>query len=313
MEKNELIEQNIKDKKFPKIAVIYIIVFMSIEWLLQIVSIHLSGDFFNETGVNQLQGIFLTICMFIPAVVLLFFCLFKKIGFNELGLMPIKPLFWPVAFGIIVIVCSAILLSVLWFSDYPNFTNINGEWKLEKVATLIAQPNKPVVFIFNILFSVILAAIFTIPQALGEELAWRGYLQNIFIDKFGVIKGIIFLGILWGFFHLPINLAGYNYPQTPILGGLVYMTITCTSLGAIFGWIRIKSNSVWPAAAAHAAYNVVITVVEMNKPRIEINLYYLYINGIEAIIGIFFMFLIIREIKRRNKQAASAYRTERIE
>jgi membrane protease YdiL (CAAX protease family) len=286
------------DKKFSKTAVAYIIVFMSIDWLLQIFSIHLAGDFFNGNGVNQLQGIFLTICMFVPAVVLLFFCLFKKIGFNELGLKPIKPLFWPAVFGIMVIVCSVILLSVLWFSDYPNFININGEWKLEKVATIIAQPNKPVVFIINILFSMVLATIFTIPQALGEELAWRGYLQNIFIDKFGAIKGIIFLGIIWGLFHLPANLAGYNYPEAPILGGLVYMTITCISLGAIFGWVRIKTNSVWPAAVAHAANNVVTTVVEMNKPRIEINLYYLYINGVELIIGIFFMFLIIKEIKR---------------
>jgi len=285
------------DNKFPKITVVYIIVFMAIEWLLQLFTIFFTGDFFNSNGVNQLQSIFLTICMFIPAVILIGFCLFRKIGFNELGLKPLKPQFWPFIFGIVVIIGAVLFLSISWFSDFYNFSNINGEWKLENVATIIAQPNKPIIFIINILFSMALATIVTIPQAFGEELAWRGYLQNKFIKKFGVIKGIVFLGVIWGLFHLPINLAGYNYPETPVLGGFVYMVITCISLGAVFGWIRIKANSVWPAAVAHAAYNVVVTVVAMNEPRINMHLFNVYKNGVEIIIGIIFIWLIIKEVK----------------
>lgn len=288
------------DKKFPKITVIYIIVFMAITWLVQITSIFFAGDFFNEYGINQLQSIFLTICMFIPAVVLIAFCLIKKIKFSELGFKPLKPQSWPAVFGLILIICAVILLSVLWFSDYPNFINTNGEWKLESVATIFPQPNKPMVFVINSLFSMLLATIITIPQALGEELAWRGYLQNIFINRFGVIGGIVFLGIIWGLFHLPVNLAGYNYPETPILGALIYMTITCISLGAVFGWVRIKTNSVWPAAVAHAAYNVIITLVVFNKPRMGMHFYNLYKNGVEIIIGIIFILLIIRETKKIN-------------
>jgi len=288
------------DKKIPKITIIYIIVFMAITWLFQILTIIFAGNFFNEKSVNQLQSVFLTICMFIPSIVLLVLCFTKKIGFNELGLKPVRPLFWPVIFSIIMVIVITILLSVLWFSDYPSFKNIDGELKLENVATIMPQPNKPILFFANILFSMVLATILTIPQALGEELAWRGYLQNIFVNKFGVIKGIVFLGIIWGLFHLPLNLAGYNYPETPILGGFVYMTITCISLGAVFGWARVKTNSVWPAAVAHAAYNVIITIMVLNKPRINVNLYNLYINGMETIIGIIFIYLIIKERKKQN-------------
>jgi membrane protease YdiL (CAAX protease family) len=93
-----------------------------------------------------------------------------------LGLKPLKPLFWFAVFGIILVICLVMLLSVSWFSDYPNFKNINGEWKLENVATIIPQPNIPAIFVINIVLSMLLATIFTIPQALGEELAWRGYL-----------------------------------------------------------------------------------------------------------------------------------------
>ena len=228
----------------------------------------------------------------------------KKIGLNELGLKPVKPLFWPIIFMIIMAIIIVLLFSISWFSDYPSFININGEWELENVATIILQPNKPVIFIINILLTMVLATIVTIPQALGEELAWRGYLQNIFINKFGVIKGIIFLGIIWSFFHLPINLAGYNYPETPILGGFIYMTITCISLGAVFGWARIKTNSVWPAAVAHAAYNVIITLVVLNKPKINVDLYNLYKNGVEIIIGIIFILLIIKEKKKQDTKSS---------
>jgi membrane protease YdiL (CAAX protease family) len=286
------------NKKIPKITVMYIIIFMAITWLVQIASIFLAGDYFGEYGINQLQRIFLTLCMFIPTIVLIFFCLIKKIKFNELGLKPIKLQFWPVAFGLMLIICAVILISVLWFSDYPNFINTNGKWKLENVATIFPQPNEPMVFAANILFSMLLATIITIPQALGEELAWRGYLQNIFTNRFGVIRGIVFLGIVWRLFHLPVNLAGYNYPETPILGGLVHMTISCISLSVVFGWLRIKTNSVWPAAVAHAAYNVIITTVSFNKPRISTHLYNLYINGVEIIIGIFFILLIINRNKK---------------
>jgi membrane protease YdiL (CAAX protease family) len=284
------------NNKFPRITIAYIIVFIALEWLLQIATVFIAGDFANGT-VNQLQGILLIICMFVPAIVLIFFCLFKKTGWKELGLRPLKVSSWPAVFGIILTTQLIILISILWISDFTSFVVIDGKWKLNNVATIIRQPNNPLLFMINILLSMAMAAIISIPQAFGEELAWRGYLQPIFIDKFGEIKGIIFLGTIWGLFHLPINLAGYNYPDSPVLGGFIYMTLTCISLSAVFGWIRIKTNSVWPTAAAHGAYNVFCTVVNMAEPRINTNLYYLYINGVEILIGIFFMRLIINSTK----------------
>lgn len=29
----------------------------------------------------------------------------------------------------------------------------------------------------------------------------------------------------------------------------------CTVVGAVFGWLRLRSGSVWPAAFAHSAFN----------------------------------------------------------
>ena len=41
---------------------------------------------------------------------------------------------------------------------------------------------------------------------IGEELGWRYFLLPIFQKNIGKRKGIIFLGLMWGIWHLPVNL-----------------------------------------------------------------------------------------------------------
>jgi len=285
--------------KFPKIALAYLLIFMVIEWLVQLVLIIFTGTIINGK-LSEIQTVMLTICMFIPLIVLLVFCLFRKIDFKELGLKPLKPLYWPFAFGLILLIETVIFISITWIIDFPNFSSENGLWKLNSVATIFGQPNTPPLFILNILLSMMMATIITIPQAMGEEIAWRGYLQNKFTDRFGYINGIIILGIIWGLFHFPINLAGFNFPNNRILGAFVFMTLNCVSLGAVFGWIRIKTNSVWPAAVAHAAYNAAETIIVMGIPKVNALLYNFYIYIVQLIIGIIFLRLISRITKKEH-------------
>ncbi|MCS4523181.1 CPBP family intramembrane metalloprotease [Clostridium botulinum] len=44
----------------------------------------------------------------------------------------------------------------------------------------------------------------------GEEYGWRYFLQTAFQERLGKRKGIIFLGIIWGIWHLPLNLFYYS-------------------------------------------------------------------------------------------------------
>ncbi len=37
--------------------------------------------------------------------------------------------------------------------------------------------------------------------ALVEEMAWRGYLQPWFIRRYGLVRGIFLVGVVWGAFH----------------------------------------------------------------------------------------------------------------
>jgi membrane protease YdiL (CAAX protease family) len=257
--------------KFPTIAKVYLLIFMAAAWLFQTLAAVSAGGFaLDLLKLTSAQSALLLVTMVVPAVTLLICCALKKIPWRCLGLRPIKPLYWLIAFGLVALLQGVTLLAAIGSSDYPAFSVVNGAWGIEGVATIIGYPNPPVLFVFNTLLSMVLATVVTIPQALGEELAWRGYLQRIFTDRFGMVKGVVLLGIIWGIFHAPANLAGYNFNGVPVwLGAFVFMPVSCVALGAVFGYIRIKANSVWPAAVAHAAFNVFSLLIELAVPKIS--------------------------------------------
>ena len=47
--------------------------------------------------------------------------------------------------------------------------------------------------------------------AMGEELGWRAYALNVFQKKYSPLKSALFVGLVWGFWHLPLMLfSGYS-------------------------------------------------------------------------------------------------------
>ena len=89
--------------------------------------------------------------------------------------------------------------------------------------------------------------------AFGEEYGWRGYLQHELI-KMGRVRGVGLLGVIWGIWHAPIILMGYNYPGHPVLGVLL-MTLYTVGLGYFLSYAVLKSGSVLLAAFLHALNN----------------------------------------------------------
>jgi uncharacterized protein len=95
--------------------------------------------------------------------------------------------------------------------------------------------------------------------AFGEEYGWRYYLQNELI-KLGKVRGIFLVGLIWGVWHYPIIWMGHNYPGQPVLGTLLF-TIFCVLAAYIFGYIVLKTGSVWLAAFAHAVNNQIFATM----------------------------------------------------
>jgi membrane protease YdiL (CAAX protease family) len=102
--------------------------------------------------------------------------------------------------------------------------------------------------------NVLIGALLNVVPALGEELGWRGWLLPHLL-RLGLVPALLLSGLIWGLWHAPLILLGYNYPGAPGWLALLLMVGVCTVTGAVFGWLRLRSESVWPAAIAHGAFN----------------------------------------------------------
>lgn len=97
--------------------------------------------------------------------------------------------------------------------------------------------------------------------AFGEEYGWRNYMVSA-LEGTGFWKKALFIGFIWGIWHMPLILLGHNYPQHPVLGvGL--MCIECILLGTIELYLVLKSGSVFPAAIFHGTINALAGLVLM--------------------------------------------------
>jgi membrane protease YdiL (CAAX protease family) len=87
----------------------------------------------------------------------------------------------------------------------------------------------------------------------GEELGWRGLLQ-LETAGLGFWKSSCLIGVIWGIWHMPFILYGYNYPGYPLVGTgmMIVWTVLFTPLIA---YARIVSKSVIVAAMMHGAVN----------------------------------------------------------
>jgi membrane protease YdiL (CAAX protease family) len=89
--------------------------------------------------------------------------------------------------------------------------------------------------------------------AFGEELGWRGFLLKEF-KEMTFFRAAIIIGFVWGIWHAPLILMGWNYPQHPQIGVLM-MIIFCILLTPLLLYITIKSKSVIAAAILHGTMN----------------------------------------------------------
>lgn len=87
----------------------------------------------------------------------------------------------------------------------------------------------------------------------GEELGWRGLLQREWAGL-GFWKSSWCIGFVWGVWHTPLILHGYNYPGHPF-AGVAVMTIWTMLFSPLIAYVRIRSGSVIGAAIMHGAVN----------------------------------------------------------
>ena len=102
----------------------------------------------------------------------------------------------------------------------------------------------------------------------GEEYGWRFFLQPRLQKKFGKIKGVILLGVIWGIWHLPLVLFYYSTPENFFYAVTKQIT-GCIFLSIVFAYFYEKSGSLWCVVLLHFMNNAISTIVAVKQGGIQ--------------------------------------------
>lgn len=135
------------------------------------------------------------------------------------------------------------------------------DWQLKTFFSMVAETGvdmttapSPGVLLAGLFFSSLLVApILNSIFGLGEELGWRGYLLPRLMPL-GKWKAYGLLGIIWGLWHAPLVLMGFNYPDTPVLGVLMIVLLT-TAIGFFINEMTLRYRSAVLAGWIHGVFN----------------------------------------------------------
>ena len=251
---------------------IFILFAFGISWVTGLV-IYLTGGLQNSPSISiggaslSLALILLaTFYMFGPALANLFTRLVTHEGNSGLLLEPKfdhrRWIYWLLAwFGPGILTLLGV---VIFFAVFPQYYDPNlGVLTRQLAASGTAStPNPWLIVLAQSLQAILLAPLLNAISTFGEEFGWRGYLLPKLLPM-GTRKAILVTGVIWGVWHWPVILMGYNYGLdyfgSPFLGPLAMVWFTLI-VGIFFGWLTIKSDNVWPAVIAHGALNGIAAI-----------------------------------------------------
>ncbi len=151
--------------------------------------------------------------------------------------------------GPFAVLALAMLLSVAAGTYRVDLVGFSG---FVQVAGPVPEPVANVVWMDVVL--VPLVGWFNAIPALAEEYGWRGWLLPALLPL-GRWPAVLSVGVVWGLWHAPVVLLGYNYPRHAPVGSLLLMVAFTLVTGTLLGWLRLRSGSVWPCAVAHGFVN----------------------------------------------------------
>ena len=131
---------------------------------------------------------------------------------------------------------------------FAFFENIPIDQRVTDISFLPVHP-----FILTLIAGTLAGLTINGIAGLGEELGWRGLLIHE-SASLGFWKSSWIIGTVWGVWHLPFIINGYNYPGHPI-AGVFMMTLWTILFSPIIAYVCIRSSSVISAAIMHGAIN----------------------------------------------------------
>ncbi|MFJ2535214.1 CPBP family intramembrane glutamic endopeptidase [Microbacterium maritypicum] len=265
--------QTLHTRRVPWTAVIvFVAVSFALAWLVAL------PLWLGDGLAEPISVLLLPVMMFTPAVAALVVTFVMRVPARGqrarfLGLWPMRPakrVIWLMVAGWLVpplLVGLGILLSAALGFVQLDLTFAAFAAELEK-AVPAGTPLPPVqVIVFAQLAMIPVGGLFNSLFAFGEELGWRGWLLPA-LRPLGTWPALILSGVIWGAWHSPVILLGYNFGRTDLTGVLL-MIGGCVAWGILLGWLRLRSASVWPAVIAHGSLNAaagLVLIVAATQP-----------------------------------------------
>ena len=209
------------------------------------------------TGVPPLYGqLVVAGLMWVPAaatILTIRFVTHEGFAITNLRIGPLKPY---LASALVVPACFAVTYALTWLLGLGT-----PDWQLKDFQEIMASTGAdpaslpssafilPALFLATLLIGPTMNGVF----GFGEELGWRGYLLPKLMPL-GKVKAYTILGVIWGLWHAPLIVIGFNYAGHPVWGilGMVVMT---TTIGIYFNELTLRNRSSMLAGWIHGAFN----------------------------------------------------------
>lgn len=292
------------EKLDTKRIAIFLLFAFGIAWATGLV-IYLTGGLVKSMplggGLTLAVVLLATAYMGAPALANILTRLVTREGWKNVYLRPKFKQGW--RFWVICWIAPSILTIVgmfVFFALFPQYFDptlgaVRRLLEQRAGGQLASQINPWTVVVSQAVIGVIIAPIVNALPVLGEEFGWRAYLQPKLM-ALGGRKAMVLMGIIWGMWHWPVILMGYEYgftyPGATWLGCLVFPWFTFV-FGTLIGWAALRAGSVWPAVIGHGAINGFANIVVFfirGEPQLLLGP---AVNGIIGSIGFAVVALVI--------------------
>lgn len=244
--------ENLRKPMTLRAIVLYAILAVALSWCIQLPAILLSGLDSSLT-----KAVFVLV-MWSPTFLALAFMASSRAAREGVRWRLGKLRYLPIGIGVETMIAFAMLGILIiaglatsgWFTFAASGVSVaGGPWVLGT-----GFQHWPL-WLLNIGATAITFSAVGLVATTGEEFAWRGFLQGHLEQHCSVVAAILWVALIWWAWHLPGLIAGYNFPETPLLGALVLFPLQMVGASLFFGWLTVRSGSFWPAALAHATVN----------------------------------------------------------
>ena len=223
--------------------------------------IFFAGGLFSKypTTKTPLAADLLGLLMFAPAIANIITRASTGEGFSNMLLRPNLRRGWPLYLAALFLPALANLAGgAIYYLMFPSRFDLSMTYAREELGMIAhGGATDPLPFIAIQTAYAIAVSLLTIYVPFGEEFGWRAYLQQKLMPL-GPRKAVLLVGAIWAVWHWPAIFLGLNYLYgywgEPVAGPLLWVW-TLLPASTLYGWLTLRSGSVWPAAIAHGVHN----------------------------------------------------------